>query len=211
MSFRAAVITLGAVALIAGCSSSSSGGTVAQPTPDVPAVSPTPTPTPTHHHSHTATPSATPTTSAPTTPPTSTGPCSSGHLALSIGIGQGTAGTSYQVLVLTNTGSSACTLFGYPGVSFVDASGAIIGKPASRDHGPEHTITLAAGGAANALSRQPNAGNFSPSACHMKTADRVQVFPPGQTVSLFAHDPVQVCSTSKGRTGIGPMLAGNGG
>jgi hypothetical protein len=137
--------------------------------------------------------------------------CASSNLKLSLGIGQGTAGTSYQVLVLTNTGSAACTLFGYPGVSFVNSSGAIIGLPASRDHGPVRTIKLSPGGAANALSRQPDPGNFSPSACQRKAADRVRVYPPGQKAALFAHDAVQVCSTATGRTGIGPMLAGTGG
>ena len=142
---------------------------------------------------------------------TAAGPCASSQLKLTIGIGQGTAGTSYQVLVLTNTGTTACTLFGYPGVSFIDASGVIIGKPSSRDQGPVHTITLVAGGAANALSRQPDPGAFSASVCQPKTADRVRVYPPDQTVALFAHDAVQLCSSAKGRTGIGPMLAGNGG
>jgi hypothetical protein len=207
-----AVVGLGAVALLAGCGSSSSGGAATQPTgvavstpPATHSHSPTPTPT------QTASATPTPTPTASVTHSASAGPCSSSNLKLSLGIGQGTAGTSYQVLVLTNTGASACTLFGYPGVSFVDSSGAIIGQPASRDKGTEHTITLAAGGAANALSRQPDAGNFPPAACKMTTADRVRVYPPGQTVALFAHDAVQVCSTDKGRTGIGPMLAGNGG
>jgi hypothetical protein len=145
------------------------------------------------------------------TNPVPSGPCASSQLKLSVGIGQGTAGTSYQVLVLTNTGAAPCTLFGYPGVSFVDSSGAIIGKPATRDTGTEHTITLAVGGAANALSRQPEPGNFAPAACQVKTADRVRVYPPNQKVALFANDAVQVCSTAKGRTGIGPMLAGTGG
>jgi hypothetical protein len=137
--------------------------------------------------------------------------CSSSHLALSLGVGQGTAGTTYQVLVLTNTGSTSCTLFGYPGVSFVDSTGAIIGKPSSRDPGAEHTITIAAGAAANALSRQPDAGNFPSSVCQPMTSDRVRVYPPNQKTPLFVHDAIQLCSTGKGRTGIGPMLAGNGG
>jgi hypothetical protein len=214
VSTRAVVLGFGAAALIAalaGCGSSSSGGAAAAPIGG--GVS-TPAPTPTHTHTQ---PAATPTTSpSPTatvtvTAPVTSGPCSSSHLKLSLGIGQGTAGTTYQVLVLTNTGSTSCTLFGYPGVSFVDTSGAIIGQPADRDKAAEHTITLAAGGAANALSRQPDAGNFPAAACQMKTADRVRVYPPGQKTPLFAHDAVQVCSTSKGRTGIGPMLAGNGG
>lgn len=219
MTARKVVLGLGFTALLtgllAGCGSSSSGGSGAQPSAVVVTPSLTPSPTPTHTHSHPATPTPTPTAS-PTATVTVTasptvGPCASSNLKLSLGIGQGTAGTSYQVLVLRNTGSTACTLFGYPGVSFVNSSGAIIGLPSSRDHGPVHTIHLAAGGAANALSRQPDAGNFPTSTCRMKTADRVRVYPPGQTVALFAHDAVQVCSTSVGRTGIGPMLAGDGG
>jgi Protein of unknown function (DUF4232) len=144
------------------------------------------------------------------TAPVAAAPCLSSHLRLSLGAGQGTAGTTYQPLVLTNTGSVRCTLFGYPGVSFVTSSGAIIGQPSSRDHGAVHTITLAVGGAANAVSRQPDAGNFSAAACQMKTSDRVRVYPPGQKVPLFAHDAIQVCSTTTGRTGIGPMVAGTG-
>lgn len=145
------------------------------------------------------------------TAPVAVRPCSSRHLALTVSTGQGTAGTSYQVLVLTNTGSSSCTLFGYPGVSFVTSSGTLIGRPSARDRGPVHTITLPAGGPSSALSRQPEPGNFAPAACRPRTADRVRVFPPGQTVALFAANHVQVCSTGTGRTGIGPMVAGDGG
>ena len=211
MRARLVVVGVGVGALLAGCSSSSSGGSpVASGSPPTssPIASPSPRPTPTRH-SHSATPG--PTATVTVTQSTAAEPCASSQLALTIGIGQGTAGTSYQVLVLTNTGTAACTLFGYPGVSFVDSSGVIIGKPSSRNQGPEHTITLAAGGAANALSRQPDPGAFSVSACKPKTADRVRVYPPNQTVALYAHDPVALCSTAKGRTGIGPMLAGNGG
>jgi hypothetical protein len=137
--------------------------------------------------------------------------CFSIHLAPSLGVSQGTAGTTYQTVVLTNTGTAACTLFGYPGVSFVDSSGALIGKPASEDAGKKKLIKLAVGGQANALLRQPDPGNFSPSACHETTADRLRIYPPGETVPLFVHDAVRVCSTAAGRTGIGTMRAGNGG
>jgi uncharacterized protein DUF4232 len=202
---RAVLLGISALALVAGCGSSSSAGPATQPS----GVAESPSPTPSQ--SSVAPASPTPTATVTVTHTASAAACSSSHLALSLGIGQGTAGTTYQVLVLTNTGSTSCTLFGYPGVSFVDASGAIIGKPSSRDPGVEHTITLPAGGAANALSRQPDAGNFPASACNMKTADRVRVYPPNQKQPLFVHDAIQLCSTSQGRTGIGPMLAGNGG
>jgi hypothetical protein len=137
--------------------------------------------------------------------------CLSIHLALTLGISQGTAGTSYQTIVFTNTGATPCHLVGYPGVSFDDASGAIIGKPASEDAGKKVHVTLAVGGQANALLRQPDPGNFSPSACHETTADKLRVYPPGETVPLFIHDPAQVCSTAAGRTGVRPVAAGSGG
>jgi hypothetical protein len=150
-------------------------------------------------------------TTTVTAPVAATG-CLSANLGLSIGVSQGTAGTSYQTVVLTNHGTVKCTLFGYPGVSYVDGVGNIIGKPAKQDPGAKRTITLGArGGQANALLRQPDPGNFSPSACHATTADRLRVYPPGETHPLFVTDPVQVCSTATGRAGIGPMLAGSGG
>jgi hypothetical protein len=212
---RDVVLGLGALALVAGCgSSSSSGGAAASPSA-VTVSSPAPTPTHTHHHHASASASASPTASpAPTVTVTAAAPvqrCFSIHLALTLGISQGTAGTSYQAIVFTNTGATPCRLFGYPGVSFDDASGAIIGKPASEDAGKKIHVTLAVGGQANALLRQPDPGNFSPSACHQKTADKLRVYPPGETVPLFVQDAAQVCSTSAGRTGVRPVAAGNGG
>jgi Protein of unknown function (DUF4232) len=217
VNLRIAVAGLGFVALAAGCGSSSSGPPASQA-----GSTNSPVVTPTHHHRASATPSATPTpTVSPTPPATVTATvtsapavsrCLSSNLTISLGIGQGTAGTTYQVVVFTNHGSAVCELHGYPGVSFVTASGAQIGVPSSEDAGKIKTITLAAsGGEANALLRQPDAGNFPPSACHVTTSDRLKVYPPGETVPLFVHDASQVCKTSAGRTGIGPVLAGNGG
>jgi Protein of unknown function (DUF4232) len=210
---RTVVFGLGVALLAAGCSSGSSGGAVGLPTasPPIATVTPTPVRSHTHRPPATSTPTSTPTPTPTPTRPVAGRPCRSSHLRLSLGIGQGTAGTTYQVVVLTNTGTVSCTLLGYPGVSFVDSAGATLGLPASRDPGHVRTITLAVGGAANALSRQPDPGVFTPSACHVATADRMRVYPPGETVPLFVRDHAQVCTTAKGRTGIGPMLAGTGG
>jgi Protein of unknown function (DUF4232) len=151
------------------------------------------------------------TVTASPAPPAEAARCLSSNLTLSLGVGQGAAGTSYQVVVFTNKGAAACHLHGYPGVSFVNTSGVILGKPSTEDSGKVKTVTLAPGGAANALLRQPDPGNFPPSRCHQTTADRLQVYPPGETVQLFVTDHVPVCTTAAGRTGIGPVLAGNGG
>jgi hypothetical protein len=196
-------------ALVAGCGGNSGGSSAQSPPPTV--VAPT-TPTPTHSHTHPASsPATSPTATVTVTTPPPVTRCFSIHLALALGVSQGTAGTTYQTIVFTNNGTVPCTLYAYPGVSFVNAGGALIGKPSSEDPDKKKTVTLAVGGQANALLRQPNPGNFPASACHRTTADRLRVYPPGETVPLFVHDPVQVCSTSAGRTGIGTMQAGNGG
>lgn len=128
--------------------------------------------------------------------------CESKHLSLSLGASQGTAGSSYQPIVFTNKGSSACTLHGYPGVSYVDSSGAILGKPASEEGGHRVTVTLQPGGVAHATLQQPDPGNFSPSSCNETTADRLQVYPPGETKQLFVTDHVQVCTTKQARSSV---------
>jgi hypothetical protein len=129
---------------------------------------------------------------------------------LSLGNAQGAAGSSYVPVVLTNTGSAKCTLYGYPGVSFVDASGTQLGVPAKHSPGTEKTIKLSSGASANATLRMPNPGNFDPSTCNQATADRLRVFPPGETHPLFIKDAAQICTTKAGRTDIGPMTFGTG-
>jgi hypothetical protein len=195
----------------AGCGGASSGGTK-----DVSLGT-----TPTHHHSRTSTP-VTPTTTTATSVPQPTNTvtvtsapvgiprCLSSHLALSLGSSQGAAGSTYTPIVLTNTGSSTCELHGFPGVSFVDASGHLIGKPARETAGAEKTITLKSGSAANSTLHQPQPGNFDPSACQATTADRLRVYPPGETNPLFIKDAIQVCSTATGRTDITALASGTG-
>jgi Protein of unknown function (DUF4232) len=150
------------------------------------------------------------TATAITSTPPSTAGCKSASLSLMLGQSDGTAGTIYQPVVFVNNGSSACSLQGYPGVSFVTANGKLIGQPASHDPEKKAVILLANGGEANALLRMPDPGNFAPSACAVKTADRLRVYPPGETQALFVHDAAQVCSTSVARTGVTPVRSGNG-
>lgn len=187
---------------------------MSKPTASAPIGAPTPTPKHTHTHTATAAPSSpnqSPTAKATDVSPASVKRCRSSRLTLQLGLSQGTAGTTYQLIVFTNHGSVSCSLFGYPGVSFVGSGGAQIGKPSSEDRGKKQTIIISVGAQANALLRQPDAGNFPPSACHKATAHRLRVYPPGDTAPLFVHDAAKVCSTSAGRTGIGPVMAGNGG
>lgn len=209
MNTRAIAIAVGALAVTAGCGSGGSGGpgSVANTGTPLPHTS-SPLPTGSATTTSSATPTATDTSSSPTS---SLPRCVSSQLSLALGNGQGAAGTTYTPLVFTNSASKACELNGYPGVSFVDASGNLLGKPAGEDTGKVKPIKLSSGGSGYALLRQPNPGNYDPSACQQTTADRIRVYPPGERTPLFVHDPTAVCTTGAGRPGVRPVASGTGG
>jgi hypothetical protein len=209
---RPALLVLAVTAVaVAGCGSSSSGAGAA-PTPDpAPTISHTLTPsappvtvtaTPTKTKTVTASPKPTPSKTA------HVAACAAGQLALSLGQGQGAAGSFYTPLVLTNKSSTTCTMFGYPGMSYISASGAAVGQPASRISGHVATVTVKPGGTASALLHQPNPLAFPPKDCHRKKASGIRVFPPGQTLSVVVTTSTSVCTTTKGRSGVTPMQPG---
>ncbi|MFF2053179.1 DUF4232 domain-containing protein [Leifsonia sp. NPDC058194] len=152
--------------------------------------------------------SSTSTSTATSTPrPTGTststpidGQCDTGSLTGSIQPGEGGAAGSVEVtLVLTNGGSSECSLQGWPGVSFVgDGNGTQLGAAADLDRSSPHpTVTLQPGGSAQAPLKIVQAMNYSESDCNPKQADGFRVYPPGSTESLFVKDAdVTACQST---------------
>jgi Protein of unknown function (DUF4232) len=144
----------------------------------------------------TATPTRTVTvTATPTSPPASASPASSGPqpcpttgLKLAVGQPNGAAGTIFYPLDFTNTSSSACTMYGYPGVAFVSApGGSQIGAPAARRSPPVPAlVTLAPGATAHATLAVSDVlvGN---NCVHKVQVKWVQVYPPDQFSALFAR------------------------
>lgn len=124
------------------------------------------------------------------------GPCVSSDLQASLGQSGAAAGTFYHLIVLTNTSGSACTLYGYPGVSFVTGQGgSIIGAPAARNPLiPDTLVTLPSGGAASALLGVTDTGVLTPSACRPGNADWLQIYPPGDLGSVFVQLSSGVCT-----------------
>ncbi|MBP1301771.1 MULTISPECIES: DUF4232 domain-containing protein [unclassified Curtobacterium] len=119
------------------------------------------------------------------------GRCTTGSLSGSVESGSGgAAGSTYVHLALRNTGSTTCTLQGWPGVSFVGGgSGEQIGAPATRDEASAHpTVTLAPGAVAVAPLKITQAENYPTATCDPVSADGFRVYPPGSTESLFVRD-----------------------
>jgi len=188
---RAAILAgaAGAAALVTACGAASDPG--AAPTKTVTATASAPSSPSASAPSPTAT-----TGSGTTVAAAGPGPCVSSDLQASIGQGGAAAGTFYQLLVLTNTSGSACTLYGYPGVSFVTGlGGSVIGAPAARNSLiPDTLVTLPSGGAASALVGITDTGNFPPSVCRPGTADWLQIYPPGAYGSLYLQLSSSVCT-----------------
>lgn len=93
----------------------------------------------------TATASApSPATSTSGTPSSSTR-CHTSELEATLGRNDPGAGQENFPVILTNTSSRTCTVHGYPGAAFVDASGRQLGPDPKRTPGTPATVKLAPG------------------------------------------------------------------
>lgn len=109
--------------------------------------------------------------------------------------GNGAAGTIYYQLEFTNLSGSSCTLFGYPGVSAVNLTGAQVGNAARRDTSfTPNLVTLANGATATAMVGIVQTGVFTNAQCKPVTAAGLRVYPPGQTASKIVPFPFGACS-----------------
>ena len=146
----------------------------------------------------TGTPSATSSATAPAMGNTGApGFCKAAGLsAATDASGGGAAGSVYMKLNLTNTGSEACVLRGFAGVSLAaDAAGAPIGAPATRDEATAPVdVLLAPGQTGSAVLRYTQAGNYSD--CAITDAAGYRIYPPEDTASLFLPQPTKACSNA---------------
>jgi Protein of unknown function (DUF4232) len=129
-------------------------------------------------------------------------------------VAQGAAGSIYQVIDFKNISGAPCTLYGYPGVALASGQPVTqIGAAASRSTAaPATTVTLAAGGTANALLRITEAGNYPATRCNPVASDYLQIYPPNQTTPIYlAYKSTGCSSTAVNLLSIGVVQAGNGG
>jgi hypothetical protein len=184
LGLAAVVSFLAIAAALAGCTpgTTSSGSTTKVDTLPPAASSATTVPS--------AATSAATTASAPAAATsTGIGACLASQLTTTLGAGSGGgAGHAYPVVVLTNKGTTTCTVKGYPGVSFVgDGNGTQLGAAATREAAgiPITTLTLAPGAAAHAQLSIAMAGNYDAATCKPKAADGLRIYPPDETHSTF--------------------------
>ncbi|MFG1810508.1 DUF4232 domain-containing protein [Streptomyces sp. NPDC049040] len=143
------------------------------------------------------------TASAPVGRAPGTPMCVTSQLTAALGGGDAGAGNLYRYLVLTNHGSTACHLTGYPGVSLLDAAGRQIGAPAGRQPSRYAPVVLRAGGSASDTIHTINhQGTCLPASA------KVRIYPPGNTASMVIAGKITNCDHLFTVT---PMAAGTGG
>ena len=116
--------------------------------------------------------------------------CTSGNTRVWIGLpGDGTAGTTFYQLEFSNIGRSACSFFGFPGVSAIRANGHQAGLGARRD-GVPRLVVLIPGATAHAVLGVTDAGAVC---AHPVRTVTLRVFPPGQRRAQFVPLALQAC------------------
>jgi hypothetical protein len=106
------------------------------------------------------------------------------------------AGSVQGALTFTNTGSSTCTLAGFPGVSLVGGgNGTQVGAAATRTDEAVRTRTLAPGKSVAASLRRTQPGNYGDD-CHQTKVDGFRVYPPDSTASTFVAFKTTGCKSA---------------
>jgi hypothetical protein len=139
--------------------------------------------------------------------------CATRALQAKAGSSQGAAGSVYLNIDFTNISNTACTMYGYPGVSL--ASGTPVkqlGAAASRSTAAAPTVvTLQPGQTANALLRITQAVNYPAAQCSPQSTTYLQIYPPNQTTPIYLSYPSTGCAlTSVNLLTIGVVQPGLG-
>ena len=197
-------LPVAAMALVlAGCSSS--GHTSNQPATSTTTTTVSTTTAP-GGTGTSATSGTIPTTGTAAGPPT----CGASALSLTLSPPLGSAGALHYELVFTNSSASTCTLYGFPGVSFLDQAGHQIGPASQRGNAaPRQLVTLAPAGRAYATLDVTDPG--IPPCTGGATVSAIRVYPPGSLASLrvVPTPQMQVCPSANTSnyvaTTVGPV------
>ena len=125
--------------------------------------------------------------------------CTTADLSVTLGSGEGAAGSTYYPITVTNKGREACKTGGFGGVSLVDSpSGDPIGAPADRTQQSDVVaITLQPGQAAKTTLQVTEAGNYDKGRCQPTNATGLRIYPPNETHSAYVKLAAPACANAK--------------
>ena len=124
--------------------------------------------------------------------------CQSSQIRVWMGIpGGAAAGSSYFELEFSDVGTTACNLYGFPGVSAVTAPGATLGSPAGWvQSSPSEYVDLTPGETAHTLLQVADVANYPAATCEPTAAFGLRVIPPNQTSSVVIPFAFEACSAA---------------
>ncbi|MDQ6716491.1 MAG: DUF4232 domain-containing protein [Actinomycetota bacterium] len=187
---RRALGLLGSAVVAAAAMSACSGSSAPSPAPGTGSSTVTVT------QSSSASSSGSATSTASSTSKPASGACGNSNVKLAVQPAPGGASAGHVVynLVATNSGSTPCTLEGYPGISLTQLdSGKQLGAAADRAPGTAAKVTLAPGKTATAAIDVAQAGNFG-AGCQMQKAAGFRIYLPGVTAAGFVPVAVDACT-----------------
>jgi hypothetical protein len=124
--------------------------------------------------------------------------CATTQLTLRIGGGLVSGGADIYYIYFKNTGATACTLRGYPGISAVTGpsdSASQIGSDAKRTAtSPVASQLLKPGQSVQATLQFARAGNYVSPQCQHVNVTFLKIFPPGNTTAAYAGLDEQICA-----------------
>jgi hypothetical protein len=134
-------------------------------------------------------------------------PATCTSIRTTLGGQQGSAGSIYQNIRFTNTGSTGCRLNGHPGVAYVNAHKILVGWPAAPfmtgHRGATPSVVIPPGQSAAATMRIPDYGNFAPMDCIRFNAHLIRVSFAGE-VTFLPWDQTE-CTSKYARSYIGQV------
>jgi len=141
-----------------------------------------------------------------------TSACLTRYLNGSVSHEQGAAGSTYLDLVFKNLNNQACTLYGYPGVSFGAGTPVNqVGQPADRNPAVSvTTVTLQPGGYAYAVLQIGGAENYPSATCQPTPTTYLQVYPPNSTNLLYIAFKSTACAGGVVTMHVEAVQPGNG-
>nr|WP_305788852.1 DUF4232 domain-containing protein [Actinoplanes lichenis] len=109
--------------------------------------------------------------------------------------GGGSAGHHSEYLIFENVTGKACSLEGYPGVSFVTGdSGKQVGKAFARAGGDTPLIMLTPGDRVHATIQIADPRNVDAGDCKPVEVRGYRIYPPDETAAVFVSKPQTACS-----------------
>jgi hypothetical protein len=140
--------------------------------------------------------------------------CQAAQLGTAPQQGSGAAGTIEMTVAFTNRGASTCSLFGYPGMQLLDASGANLPTNVVRGGGPQFPVA-AANQPPRTVRNAPGAtGSFGLSYSDVPvgnetscpTSANAEITPPGNTA--FVTVALAIAPCGGGTIHVSPVYSG---